>query len=235
MCRSLKEWVSWQISSFYWLIENPSKPKLLYMVNEAFPNTTYTSLPRHLQLFHPFCPELSVLFLCLCKFFSVGCSCLPPLVNLANSCCWVSKSCPTLRPRGLQNARLLCAPRSPQFAQTHVHWVGVLSNHPIPCCPLLLLPSIFPSIRVFSSESALHIRWPKCWSFSISPFNEHSGLISLTIQLSKPSSSSAYHRWSTIALVPRSSLSFLIFLLTILKPLFTLVVTVCYCYYCLPC
>ena len=55
------------------------------------------------------------------------------------------------------------------------------SNHLILCCPLLLLPSIFPSIRVFSNVSALHIRWPKYWSFSfnISPSNEHSGLISL--------------------------------------------------------
>ena len=52
------------------------------------------------------------------------------------------------------------------------------SNHLILCCPLLLLPSIFPSIRVFSNESALHIRWPKYWSFSFSPFNEYSGLIS---------------------------------------------------------
>ena len=54
------------------------------------------------------------------------------------------------------------------------------SNHLILCRPLLLLPSIFPSIRVFSNESALHIRWPKYWSFSfnISPSNEHSGLIS---------------------------------------------------------
>ena len=43
----------------------------------------------------------------------------------------------------------------------------ILSNHLILCCPLLLLPSIFPSIRVFSSELALHIRWPKCWSFSL--------------------------------------------------------------------
>ena len=58
------------------------------------------------------------------------------------------------------------------------------SNHLILCCPLLLLPSIFPSIRVFSNESALCIRWPKCWSFSfnISPSNEHSGLISLQSQ-----------------------------------------------------
>ena len=55
------------------------------------------------------------------------------------------------------------------------------SNHLILCRPLLLLLSIFPSIRVFSNESALHIRWPKDWSFSfsISPSNEHPGLISL--------------------------------------------------------
>ena len=51
------------------------------------------------------------------------------------------------------------------------------SNHLILCRPLLLLPSIFPSIRVFSSESALYIRWPKYWSFSFSPSNERSGLI----------------------------------------------------------
>ena len=57
------------------------------------------------------------------------------------------------------------------------------SNHLIHCHPLLLPPSIFPSIRMFSSESVLRIRWPKYWSFSfsISPFNEYSGLISLRI------------------------------------------------------
>ena len=57
------------------------------------------------------------------------------------------------------------------------------SNHLILCCPLLLLPLVFPSIRVFSNESALFIRWPKYWSFSfnISPSNEHSGLISFTM------------------------------------------------------
>ena len=54
------------------------------------------------------------------------------------------------------------------------------SNHLILCCPLLLLPSVFPSIRVFSDESVLHIKWPEYWSFSlsISPSNEYSGLIS---------------------------------------------------------
>ena len=57
------------------------------------------------------------------------------------------------------------------------------SNHLILCCPFLLLPSIFPSIRVFSNESVLHIRWPKYWSFcfSISPSSEYSGLISFRI------------------------------------------------------
>ena len=57
------------------------------------------------------------------------------------------------------------------------------SNHLIFCCPHLLLPSIFPSIRVFSNESVLHIMWPKYWSFSfsISPSNEYSGLISFRI------------------------------------------------------
>ena len=57
------------------------------------------------------------------------------------------------------------------------------SNHLILCCPLLLLPSIFPSIGVFSNESVLHIRWPKYWSFrfSISPSSEYSGLISFRI------------------------------------------------------
>ena len=57
------------------------------------------------------------------------------------------------------------------------------SNHLIPCCPLLLWPSVFPSIRVFSNESAVPIRWPEHWSFnfSISPSNENSGLISIRI------------------------------------------------------
>ena len=54
------------------------------------------------------------------------------------------------------------------------------SSHPILCCPLFLLPSIFPSVKVFSNESVLHIRWPKYWSFSfsINPSHEYSGLIS---------------------------------------------------------
>ena len=54
-----------------------------------------------------------------------------------------------------------------EFAQTHVHWIDDAVQPSHPRCPLLLLPSIFPSIRVFSNESALHIRWPKYWSSAL--------------------------------------------------------------------
>ena len=64
-----------------------------------------------------------------------------------------------------------------EFPQTHVHELMMPSNPLILCHPLLLLPSIFPSIRVFPSELALLTRWPKYWSFSFSPFHEYSGLI----------------------------------------------------------
>ena len=68
----------------------------------------------------------------------------------------------------------------PELAQTSVRWVGDAIHHFILCCPLFQ-PSIFPNIRVFSTEPALCNRWPKFWSFSfsISPSNEYSGLISL--------------------------------------------------------
>ena len=73
--------------------------------------------------------------------------------------------------------------QSLELAQTHVHQVLMPSNHLIPCCPLFLLLSTFPSIRVFSNESVLPIRWPKYWSFSFSIClsNEYSGLISFRI------------------------------------------------------
>ena len=90
------------------------------------------------------------------------------------------------------------------------------SNHLILCCPLLLLPSIFPSTRVFSNESALRIRWPKYWSFSFStsPSNEHPGLISfrmdwldlLAVQVTLKSLSSPIPQFKIIS---SSELSFL--------------------------
>ena len=106
------------------------------------------------------------------------------LVVMISCCCSVTKSCPTLC-----NPMDCSIPGFPvlhyllEFAQTHDHWVSDAiqpSNHLILFHPLFLLPSIFPSTRVFSNESALHIRLPKYWSFSssISPSNEYSGLIS---------------------------------------------------------
>ena len=97
------------------------------------------------------------------------------MLEFCGCCCSVAQLC--LTPR---NAMDCSMPDFPvlhcllEFAQTHVHWVGDAINHLILCCPLLLLPSIFPSIRVFSNESALWIRWPKYWSFrfNISPSND---------------------------------------------------------------
>ena len=68
----------------------------------------------------------------------------------------------------------------PQLTQTHVHWVSDASNHLILCRPLLLPPSVFSRIRVFTNRSVLHIRWPKYWSFSfcVSPSNEYPAQIS---------------------------------------------------------
>ena len=71
----------------------------------------------------------------------------------------------------------------PEFTQTHVHWVSDAIQPSHPLSSLLILPPIPPSIRVFSNESTLHMRWPKYWSFSfsVSPSNEYSGLISFKI------------------------------------------------------
>ena len=92
----------------------------------------------------------------------------------------VAQSCPTLC-----NSMDWSTPGLPvhhqllEFTQTHVHWAGDSIQPAHLCCPLPP-PSIFPSIRVFSKESAFYIRWPKYWSlsFSISPSNEYPGLIS---------------------------------------------------------
>ena len=94
----------------------------------------------------------------------------------------VAQSCLTLcDPVNRSSPGLPVHHQPPEFTQTYVHWSVMPSNHLILCHPLLLLPSIIPSIRVFSSESVLCIRWPKFWSFSfsISPSNEYSGVIYL--------------------------------------------------------
>ena len=88
----------------------------------------------------------------------------------------------SLRPHGLQHARFPCP--SPSRGACSNSCPSVISpNHLILCCPPVLPPSIFPSVRVFSNVSVLLIKWPKSWSFSfsISPSNEYSGLISFRI------------------------------------------------------
>ena len=101
-------------------------------------------------------PELSVhWYLWGLKISYDYCSIAQSCLNLCNSMDCSTPSLPDLH-------------HHPEFAQTHVHWVDDAIKHLIICSYLLLLPSIFPSIRVSSSESALCIRWPKYWSFSIS-------------------------------------------------------------------
>ena len=96
-------------------------------------------------------------------------------------CCSVAKSCPTLcDPMDSAHQASLSITNSWSLLKLMSIELMMPSNYLILCCPLLL-PSIFPSIRVFSNESALCIRWPKYWSFSISPSNEYSGLISFRI------------------------------------------------------
>ena len=101
----------------------------------------------------------------------------------------------------------------PEFTQTHVHQVSIPSSHLIFCRPLLLLPPIPPSIRVFSNESTLGIRWPKYWSlsFSISPSKEHPGLISFRMDwIDLPAvqgtlKSLLQHHSSKASILPRSA------------------------------
>ena len=96
----------------------------------------------------------------------------------------VAQSCPTLcDPMNHSTPGLPVHHQLPEFTQTHVHRVSDTIQPSRPLSPLLLLPSIPPSIRVFSNESTFRMRWPKYWSFSlsISPSNEYSGLISLRI------------------------------------------------------
>ena len=93
----------------------------------------------------------------------------------------VAQACAnSLQPHGLQHARPPCPSPTPGVYQLMSIESMMPSNHLFLCHPLLLLPPIFPSIRVFSNGSALRIRWPKYWSFSfsISPSNEHSRPIS---------------------------------------------------------
>ena len=110
----------------------------------------------------------------------------PCIILECESCCSVAQSCLTVDPWTAAHQAYLSFTISWSLLKLNVHWVSgsIQPSHPL--SPLLLLPSIFPHIKVFSNESALCIRWPKYWSFSfsISPSNEYSGLISFWIDLS---------------------------------------------------
>ena len=99
-------------------------------------------------------------------------------------CCWhVTKSCLTIC--NTMNCSVTGFPvihYLPEFAETHVHWVGdaIQPSHPLP--PFLLLPSTVTNLKIFSNESALCIWWPKFWSFSFSISPSNSGLISFAVQ-----------------------------------------------------
>ena len=115
-----------------------------------------------------------------------------PLLYLSfhrTSCCSVAQSCPTLcDPIHCNTQASLSFPISWSLLKLMSIELVMPSNHLILCRPLLLLPSIFPSIMVFSDESVLRIRWPKYWSFSfsISPSNKYTGLISFKIGWFEP-------------------------------------------------
>ena len=112
---------------------------------------------------------------------------LPPsLWECFLTCCSVSTLCPTpCDPVDCSTPGFPFPYHLPEFAQILLSIESVMpSNHLSLCCPLLFLPSIFPNIRIFSNKTTLSIRWPKCWSFSIGPSNEYSGLISFSIDWS---------------------------------------------------
>ena len=97
----------------------------------------------------------------------------------------VVQSCQTLRSHGWQDTRFPFPSPTPRACLNSCPLKLVIpSNHLTLCCPLLLLPSVFPSFRGFSNESILHIKWPKYWSFSfsISPSNEYSRLIAFRLE-----------------------------------------------------
>ena len=133
--------------------------------------------------------------LCICKITSFAFLKLPvgvPVYPLKiiiftlyrnSCCCWVTKSRPTLcNPMDGSTPISSVLHYFLEFAQIRVESV-MTSNHLTLFCPLLLLPSVFPRISVFSNKSPLYIRWPKCWSFSVFPMNNRNSTCSQLVHL----------------------------------------------------
>ena len=153
--RSLSHWTTREVPRTFSI--TPKETPHLLAVTPKSPPSPKTHLQP--QITHPL-PSLYI-----------------SLFSVQFSCSVVSNS---FRSHELQHARHPCPTNSWSLRKPMSTESVMPSNHLILCRPLLLLSSIFPSIRVFSNESALHMRWPKYWSFSfnISPSNEHPGLIS---------------------------------------------------------
>ena len=157
----------------------PSNPFLLIPIHLGQP-LFWFGLSR-LYLLLNFYAEWRMDWICVCVWFLLACGSWDSfMLSVQFSLSVMSDS---LQPHALQHARLPSLTNSWSLLKLMSIESVMPSNHLILCHPLPLLPSIFPSIRVFSSESVLHIRWPKDWSFSfsLSPCNEYSGLISFRI------------------------------------------------------
>ena len=151
---------------FYHVHPTPTRSPNLFLFSVLYLNITCVSRPPPPP--HLICHQvLFILFPSSVQFSSV------------------TQSCPTLcNPMDCSTPGLPVHHQLPEFTQTHVHWVGDTIHPSILCHPFLLVPLIFPSIRVFSNESVLCIRWPKYWTFgfNISPSNEYSGLVSFRME-----------------------------------------------------
>ena len=142
-----------------------------------YPPCPFT-LPLFIYLIAIICDIIYSTLSPICNFFLSSRNIICPL-TFAPRCCSVTQSCPTLcYPMDCSTPGFPVLHHLPELTQTHVDWIDPT--------PLLFSPSIFSSIRVFSNEWALRIRWPKYWSFSfsfsISPSNEYSGLISFRME-----------------------------------------------------
>ena len=149
------------------------------LTRALFPLTSHDSFSHLLQIFaqKSVSQQASNLFkiiLCLLSPIPLVLFCLSSISSVQFSRSVASDS---LWPHESQHAGLPVHHHLPEFTQTHVHWVDDAISHLTLCCPLLLLPPIPPSIRVFSNESTLRMRWPKYWSFSFSiiPSKDHLG------------------------------------------------------------
>ena len=165
----------------------PLKWQILYLFT-SFPfSSIFVLITHHHVIFVFYFFVVSLICQTLLKFYYIYNWSWGELTSFQHflflsRCCSVAQSCLTLC--SLMDCSLpgfLVLHCLPEFAQSHVHWVSNAIQPLHPLSPAFLLPLIFPSIRVFSSQSTLHVRWPEHWSFSICPSSVYSGLISFRI------------------------------------------------------